>query len=106
MFSAASAALVGPVEVTRFAGVASARVERPIGIRDRRRRGASAVVRVQTNVLNETASTQQVTLTTQIVDASGAVVAAAPPVTQAVPAMTPSTFPATPPSTTTTTLRW
>ncbi|HET9620596.1 MAG TPA: discoidin domain-containing protein [Kofleriaceae bacterium] len=54
---------------------------------------SSAVIAVQTNVLNETAATQQVTLTTQIVDASGAVVAAAPPVTQAVPAMTASTFP-------------
>jgi beta-galactosidase len=56
----------------------------------------SAVVAVQTNVLNETASTQQVTLTTQIVDASGNVVAAAPPVTQAVAAMTPSAFPSSP----------
>jgi len=53
----------------------------------------SAVVAVQTNVLNETAQAQQVTLTTQIVDASGNVVVVAPPVTQAVPAMTPSTFP-------------
>ncbi|ADO69563.1 discoidin domain-containing protein [Stigmatella aurantiaca] len=53
----------------------------------------SAVVAVQTNVLNETTSTQQVTLTTQIVDANGNVVVAAPPVTQSVPAMTPSTFP-------------
>ena len=56
-------------------------------------RADSAVVAVQTNVLNETASTQQVTLTTQIVDASGNLVVAAPPITQAVPAMTPSTFP-------------
>jgi beta-galactosidase len=55
----------------------------------------SAVVAVQTNVLNETASTQQITLTTQIVDANGNVVAAAPSVTQAVPAMTPSAFPST-----------
>jgi beta-galactosidase len=55
--------------------------------------GASAVVRVQTNVLNETAATQRVTLTTQIVDANGTVVVTAPPVTQSVPAMTPSTFP-------------
>ncbi len=53
----------------------------------------SAVVEVQTNVLNETTATQQVTLTTQIVDAKGNVVVTAPPVTQAVPAMTPSTFP-------------
>jgi len=55
--------------------------------------GASAVIQVQTNVLNETASSQQVTLTTQIADATGKVVATAPPVTQTVPAMTPSTFP-------------
>ena len=56
----------------------------------------SAVVAVQTNVLNETASTQQVTLTTQIVDAGGNVVVTAPPLTQAVPAMTPAGFPSTP----------
>ncbi|HMG54753.1 MAG TPA: DUF4982 domain-containing protein, partial [Kofleriaceae bacterium] len=56
-------------------------------------RADSAVVAVQTNILNETASTQQVTLTTQIVDANGNLVVAAPPVTQAVPAMTPSGFP-------------
>jgi beta-galactosidase len=55
----------------------------------------SAVVAVQTNVLNETTSPQQVTLTTQIVDAQGNLVVSAPPVTQAVPAMTPSTFPST-----------
>ena len=54
---------------------------------------ASAVVEVQTNVLNETASAQQVTLTTQIVDANGNVVVTAPPMTQSVPAMTASTFP-------------
>jgi beta-galactosidase len=54
---------------------------------------ASAVVDVQTNVLNETARAQQVTLTTQIVDANGDVVVTAPPITQTVPAMTPSTFP-------------
>ena len=54
---------------------------------------ASAVVDVQTNVVNETASAQQVTLTTQIVDAKGNVVVTAPPVTQTVPAMTASTFP-------------
>ncbi len=58
--------------------------------------GASAVVRVQTNVLNETTTPQQVTLTTQIVDTSGNVVATAPPVTQSVAAMTtPSAFPST-----------
>jgi beta-galactosidase len=56
---------------------------------------ASAVVEVQTNVLNETTSAQQVTLTTQIVDAKGNVVAVAPPATQTVPAMTPATFPST-----------
>ena len=54
---------------------------------------AAAVVEVQTNVLNETATSQPVTLTTQIVDANGNVVAVAPPVTQLVPAMTPATFP-------------
>ncbi|HWZ51359.1 MAG TPA: discoidin domain-containing protein [Granulicella sp.] len=57
---------------------------------------ASAVVEVQTNVLNETAAAQQVTLTTQIVDANGNVVVTAPPITQSVPPMTPSTFPSTP----------
>ena len=57
---------------------------------------ASALVEVQTNVLNESATTQQVTLTTQIVDASGNVVMTAPPVTQAVAPMTPATFPSTP----------
>src|ERR1700728_4325089 len=54
---------------------------------------ASAVVKVQTNVLNETSTARQVTLTTKIVDASGNVVVTAPPITQSVPAMTPSTFP-------------
>lgn len=54
---------------------------------------ASAVVDVQTNVLNEGATAQEVTLTTQIVDAQGNVVVTAPPVTQSVPAMTPSSFP-------------
>jgi beta-galactosidase len=54
---------------------------------------ASAVVEVQTNVLNESTVAQQVTLTTQIVDANGNVVVTAPPVTQSVPPMTPSTFP-------------
>ncbi|WP_246374150.1 sugar-binding domain-containing protein [Tunturiibacter gelidoferens] len=57
---------------------------------------ASAVVEVQTNVVNETASTQQVTLTTQIVDASGNVVVTAPPITQSVSPMTSNTFPSTP----------
>jgi beta-galactosidase len=56
---------------------------------------SSAVVEVQTNVLNETSAAQQVTLTTQIVDADGNVVAVGPPVTQTLPAMTPgsSTWP-------------
>jgi beta-galactosidase len=54
---------------------------------------ASAVVDVQTNVLNESATAQLVTLTTQIVDAKGNVVASAPPVTQSVPAMTPGNYP-------------
>ncbi len=54
---------------------------------------ASAVVDVQTNVLNESATAQQVTLTTQIVDAQGNVVVTAPPITQTVPAMTAATFP-------------
>ena len=54
---------------------------------------ASAIVDVQTNVLNESASAQQVTLTTQIVDANGNVVVTAQPVTQTIPAMTPATFP-------------
>ncbi len=54
---------------------------------------ASAVVEVQTNVLNESATAQQVTLTTQIVDAAGNVVVTAAPLTQAVPAMTPLSFP-------------
>ncbi|GGA40037.1 beta-1,3-glucanase family protein [Dyella nitratireducens] len=54
---------------------------------------ASAVVDVQTNVVNETSTAQQVTLTTQIVDAKGNVVVTAAPVTQTVPAMTASTFP-------------
>lgn len=56
-------------------------------------KASSAVIQVQTNVLNETTAPQQVTLTTQIVDAVGNVVATAPPITQTVPAMTPSTFP-------------
>ncbi|MCU1248028.1 MAG: coagulation factor 5/8 type domain protein [Edaphobacter sp.] len=56
---------------------------------------ASAVVEVQTNVLNESATAQQVTLTTQIVDANGDVVVTAPPVTQSVPPMTAATFPST-----------
>ena len=54
---------------------------------------ASAIVDVQTNVLNETTTAQQVTLTTQIVDAKGNVVVTADPVTQTVQPMTPSTFP-------------
>src|SRR5271168_3864164 len=57
---------------------------------------ASAVVEVQTNVLNETKTSQQVTLTTQIVDANGNVIVTAPPISQSVPPMTPSTFPSGP----------
>src|SRR6187402_710346 len=56
---------------------------------------ASAIVEVQTNVLNESTTTKEVTLTTQIVDASGNVVVTAPPVTQSVAPMTPSSFPST-----------
>jgi hypothetical protein len=56
-------------------------------------KAASAIVDVQTNVVNETSTTQQVTLTTQIVDAQGNVIVTAPPVTQAVPAMTAGSFP-------------
>jgi beta-galactosidase len=56
---------------------------------------ASAIVEVQTNVLNESATTQQVTLTTQIVDANGDVVVTAPPITQAVAPMTAGSFPST-----------
>lgn len=54
---------------------------------------ASAAVQVQTNVLNETATAQQVTLTTQIVDEQGNVIVTAPPITQTVPAMTAGKFP-------------
>jgi hypothetical protein len=54
---------------------------------------ASAVIAVQTNVLNETGSAQSVTLTTQIVDASGAVVASAPDVTQSIGNMAPGSYP-------------
>jgi beta-galactosidase len=57
---------------------------------------ASAVVEVQTNVLNETTTAQPVTLTTQIVDANGNVVVTAPPITQSVPPMTPGNFPSGP----------
>jgi hypothetical protein len=57
---------------------------------------ASAIVEVHTNVLNETATPQQVTLTTQIVDASGNVVVTAPPLTQTVAPMTPMDFPSSP----------
>lgn len=58
-------------------------------------KGNSAVVRVQTNVLNDNTSAQTVTLTTQIVDANGLVVATAAPVTKSIPAMTPNTYPST-----------
>lgn len=56
---------------------------------------ASAVVEVQTNVLNEDTTSQQVTLTTQIVDANGNVVATAPPITQTVAPMASGSFPST-----------
>ena len=55
----------------------------------------SAVIQVETNVLNENTTSQQVTLTTQIVDANGNVVATAAPVTQTVAPMTPGNFPST-----------
>jgi beta-galactosidase len=55
----------------------------------------SAVIQVETNVLNENSTSQQVTLTTQIVDTNGNVVATAAPVTQTVAAMTPGNFPST-----------
>ena len=72
---------VGTVSITPAAGVTAT--------------ATSAVVEVQTNVLNESATTQQVTLTTQIVDAKGDVVVTAPPITQAVAPMTASSFPST-----------
>ena len=53
----------------------------------------SATIEVQNNVLNETSTAQQVTLTTQIVDKNGNVVAVGAPQTQTVPPMTPATFP-------------
>ncbi|MBB6143208.1 hypothetical protein HNQ77_001152 [Silvibacterium bohemicum] len=55
----------------------------------------SAVVQVETNVVNETTASQIVTLTTQIVDANGNVVATGAPLTQTVAAMTPGNFPST-----------
>ena len=57
---------------------------------------ASAVIQVETNVLNETTASQAVTLTTQIVDASGNVVATGAPLTQTVAPMTPGNFPSSP----------
>ena len=56
----------------------------------------SATIEVQNNVLNETSTAQQVTLTTQIVDKNGNVVAVGAPQTQTVPPMTPATFPSSP----------
>jgi len=56
-------------------------------------KASSAVIAVQTNVLNETTTPQDVTLTTQIVDAQGNVVANAPPMKQTIQPMTTSTFP-------------
>ncbi len=55
----------------------------------------SAVIQVETNVLNETTASQQVTLTTQIVDANGNMVATGSPLTQTVAPMTPGNFPST-----------
>ena len=55
----------------------------------------SAVVQVETNVLNESASAQVVTLTTQIVDTNGNVVATGVPLTQTVNPMTVGNFPST-----------
>jgi len=54
---------------------------------------ASAVVQVETNVLNETTSAQVVTLTTEIVDANGNVVATGAPLTQTVNPMSAGNFP-------------
>jgi hypothetical protein len=56
----------------------------------------SAVIQVETNVLNETTASQTITLTTQIVDTNGNVVATGAPLTQAVAPMTPGNFPSTP----------
>ncbi|MGA7891637.1 MAG: DUF4982 domain-containing protein, partial [Candidatus Sulfotelmatobacter sp.] len=55
----------------------------------------SAVIQVETNVLNENTTSQTVTLTTQIVDANGNVVATGAPLTQTVAPMTPGNFPST-----------
>jgi len=57
---------------------------------------ASAVIQVETNVLNETTTSQTVTLATQIEDANGNVVATGTPLTQTVAPMTPGNFPSTP----------
>jgi hypothetical protein len=56
----------------------------------------SAVIQVETNVVNENAASQTVTLTTQIVDENGNVVATGAPLTQTVAAMTPGNFPSSP----------
>jgi beta-galactosidase len=56
---------------------------------------SAAVIQVETNVLNENATSQTVTLTTQIVDANGTVVATGSPMTQAIAPMTPGNFPST-----------
>jgi len=55
----------------------------------------SAVIQVETNVLNENTTSQTVTLTTQIVDANGNVAATGAPLTQTVAPMTPGNFPST-----------
>ena len=55
----------------------------------------SAVVQVETNVVNENTMAQTVSLTTQVVDANGNLVATGSPLTQTVPPMTPGNFPST-----------
>jgi len=57
---------------------------------------ASAVVNVQTNVLNEGTTAQTVTLTTQIVDQQGNVVVTASPIVQTIQPMTAATLPSGP----------
>ncbi len=57
---------------------------------------ASAVIQVETNVVNENTASQTVTLTTQIVDENGNLVATGTPLTQTVAPMTPGNFPSTP----------
>jgi beta-galactosidase len=54
---------------------------------------SSAVIQVEANVLNETTSSQLVTLTNQIVDANGNVVATGTAQTQTIGPMSPGNFP-------------